>query len=283
MEGGTIPERGYFDLRLKESGAKIGELDEEFVWERRIGDTFALGAQVWQITEITHNAVEVVPARRAQQIIPFWRAEELDRDFYYSEKIASFLEICNDRAGEGQLHPGDARRLLHGRKRRGGARPLPAKAEGGDAGPTFPTGTICSSSIIHDPLGRSDAQQVILHTLWGNSVNRPFTFALAAAWEKKYGYPLQAFYNNDGIALLLPHEFDVAPPLLSGDAGEHRVAAARVAGEDRILRRPVQGECGAGAPPVENELQEENAALAEPPALPEAARLRRQVRGLSRF
>ena len=106
MEGGTIPERGYFDLRLKESGAKIGELDEEFVWERRIGDTFSLGAQVWQITEITHSTVQVVPAQKSQQIIPFWRAEELDRDFYYSEKIASFLEYCSGRLGDGVVQPG---------------------------------------------------------------------------------------------------------------------------------------------------------------------------------
>jgi ATP-dependent helicase Lhr and Lhr-like helicase len=103
MEGGTIPERGYFDLRLRESGAKIGELDEEFVWERRLGDTFSLGAQVWQITEITHSAVQVVPARRTQQIIPFWRAEELDRDFYYSEKIGNFLEQCSGELTQGDL------------------------------------------------------------------------------------------------------------------------------------------------------------------------------------
>ena len=115
MEGGTIPERGYFELRLKESGAKIGELDEEFVWERKIGDTFALGAQVWQITEITHNAVEVVPARKPQQIIPFWRAEELDRDFHYSERIASFLENLQRESWRMKTSPrADGRALLHG-------------------------------------------------------------------------------------------------------------------------------------------------------------------------
>ena len=61
--GGTIPDRGYYDLRIEESHAKIGELDEEFVWERSIGDTFTLGPHVWQIRRITHNDVEVVPTR----------------------------------------------------------------------------------------------------------------------------------------------------------------------------------------------------------------------------
>jgi ATP-dependent helicase Lhr and Lhr-like helicase len=60
----------------------------------------------------------------------------------------------------------------------------------------------------HDPNTRGEERQIILHTLWGNAVNRPFTLALCAAWEKRYGYPLQAFYNNDGIALLLPHQAD---------------------------------------------------------------------------
>ena len=51
--GGTIPDRGYYDLRIEESHAMIGELDEEFVWERSIGDTFSLGAHVWHIEKIT--------------------------------------------------------------------------------------------------------------------------------------------------------------------------------------------------------------------------------------
>ena len=207
LEGGTIPERGYFELRLKESGAKIGELDEEFVWERKIGDTFSLGAQVWQITEITHSTVLVLPARKPQQIIPFWRAEELDRDFFYSEKIASFLESCDGRLGKESLvqdlrqhhfmDPGAAQALEAYliRQRESSAAKLPHRHH-------------LLVEQYHDPLGGAEAQQIILHTLWGNSINRPFTFALCAAWEKRYGYPLQAFYNNDGIALLLPHELD---------------------------------------------------------------------------
>ena len=207
MEGGTIPERGYFELRLKESGAKIGELDEEFVWERRIGDTFSLGAQVWQITEITHSTVLVLPARKPQQIIPFWKAEELDRDFFYSEKIARFLEYCNERLGKESLIPDlmrqhfmdpGAAQALEGylnRQKESTAADLPHRHH-------------LLVEHYHDPLGGAEAEQIILHTLWGNSINRPFTFALCAVWEKRYGYPLQAFYNNDGIALLLPHELD---------------------------------------------------------------------------
>lgn len=67
---------------------------------------------------------------------------------------------------------------------------------------------------FRDRVGRAETQQIILHTLWGNAVNRPFTFALPAAFERRSGYPLQAFYNNDGIALLLPDELEQAEGIL---------------------------------------------------------------------
>ena len=92
LGGGTIPDRGYYDLRLMDTKAKIGELDEEFVWERSVGETFMLGTQVWRIMRVTHNDVEVIPGDRTINIIPFWRAEEQNRDFFYSEKIGLFLE-----------------------------------------------------------------------------------------------------------------------------------------------------------------------------------------------
>ena len=83
--GGTIPDRGYFQLRHHESMAKLGELDEEFVWERSLGDTFTLGAQSWRIRKITHNDVLVSPSRKGAALAPFWRAEARNRGFFLSE------------------------------------------------------------------------------------------------------------------------------------------------------------------------------------------------------
>ncbi len=60
--GGTIPDRGYFSMRAVDSRALIGELDEEFVWERSVGDTFVFGTQGWRIQRIDHQNVEVAPA-----------------------------------------------------------------------------------------------------------------------------------------------------------------------------------------------------------------------------
>jgi ATP-dependent Lhr-like helicase len=219
LGGGTIPDRGYYDLRLLDTRAKIGELDEEFVWERRVGETFMLGTRVWRIVRITHNDVEVVPGDRSINIIPFWRAEEQNRDFFYSEKIGLFLEEANwrleaeqsleasrewieapfagrpesDRAWSAQA----VERLVEflRRQREVTGRPLPHRHH---------------LLIEHfaDPLNAADSKQVILHTLWGGKVNRPLALALAAAWEQRFGYPLETYVSNNSIMLLLPHSFD---------------------------------------------------------------------------
>ena len=100
MSGGVIPDRGYYRLRHGGSDARIGELDEEFVWEARIGQVFTMGAQNWKIQRITHNDVFVTPASPKVQAAPFWRAEDFGRDFHFSERIGLFLETANERLND---------------------------------------------------------------------------------------------------------------------------------------------------------------------------------------
>ncbi|HTP58579.1 MAG TPA: DEAD/DEAH box helicase, partial [Spirochaetia bacterium] len=86
MGGGTIPDRGYFSLRAADSKALLGELDEEFVWERALGDSFIMGTQGWRIQKIDHQSVEVVPVEARTAMSPFWKAEERNRTFHLSER-----------------------------------------------------------------------------------------------------------------------------------------------------------------------------------------------------
>ncbi len=206
LGGGTIPDRGYYDLRLMDTRAKIGELDEEFVWERSVGETFMLGTQVWRIMRVTHNDVEVIPGDRTINIIPFWRAEEQNRDFFYSEKIGLFLEDADQKletesfahqlAAKHAWSANAVERLIEFLKRQKEAtgQPLPHRHH---------------ILIEHftDPLNTADSKQVIVHTLWGGKVNRPLAMALAAAWERKFGYPLEIYVGNNSIMLMLPHSF----------------------------------------------------------------------------
>ncbi len=210
--GGTIPDRGSYILRHQESKARLGELDEEFVWERRLGETFALGAQAWRIQKIGPSDVEVVPVAGSHNIIPFWKAEAMHRDFHLSEKIGLFLERCNGMlsdpglvgwlTAQWDMDP-IAANYLHSYLR------LQRQISGAD----LPHRHHLLIEHYNDPLNRSDAKQVILHTFWGGRLNHPFSLALSAAWQERHGYSLQVFADNDCILLVLPHAFEPADVL----------------------------------------------------------------------
>ncbi len=201
--GGTIPERGYFDLRLKDTHTKIGELDEEFVWERSIGETFTLGTQLWRIENFTHNDVEVTPVRSAPAIVPFWKAEEQDRDFHLSERIGLFLENA-----EMKVHSADFKQELMG------ANAMEDTAAGELIGFLKLQKEATGSSLPHrhhlliehieEGAGQGDLKQVALHTFWGGRVNRPFALALSQAWEEQERTPLEFIETDDAVLLMLP-------------------------------------------------------------------------------
>ena len=89
--GGAIPDRGMFAVYLVgEKPSRVGELDEEMVYESRPGDVIALGATSWRITEITHDRVLVVPAPGVPARLPFWRGDAVGRPAELGEAIGRF-------------------------------------------------------------------------------------------------------------------------------------------------------------------------------------------------
>ena len=205
MSGGTIPDRGYFSLRAADSKALIGELDEEFVWERSLGDSFVFGAQGWRIQKIDHQNVEVVPVEPRIGMSPFWKAEERNRGFHISNRIAHALEEWNDRLGDARF-PGE---LAQGY----GMEPRAAEAAIGflcrqreTTGADLPHRHHLLVEHTRDPDGKGKGANVVLHTLWGGRVNRPFSLALSAAWEEQHGYRPEMFQTDDSILLFLPEE-----------------------------------------------------------------------------
>jgi len=207
LSGGTIPDRGYFTLRTADSLAKLGELDEEFVWERSVGDTFTLGAQNWRVVKVTHNDVLVSPARRASAMAPFWRAEARNRGYHLSERIGRFLEVAQETLAAAGGGATLARRLG---ERHAMAPPAAAKLvellerQRAATGGTLPHRRHLLVERFDDTSRESGHEQVVLHTFWGGRVNRPLAIALAAAWEERYGGPLQIDSDNDCLILALP-------------------------------------------------------------------------------
>ena len=185
--GGNIPDRGYFTLRHADSGNPIGELDEEFVWEAVTGQVFTLGTQNWQIQRITHNDVLVRLASPDATAPPFWRAETFNRGFYFAERILRFLEGADRTLDQGDatamtvalqdrnaFDAGAAEELVDylSRQREHTGTALPHRhhvllelVEGGPDGYRGPNAP----------------KQLVLHTLWGGALNRPFAYALEAA------------------------------------------------------------------------------------------------------
>ena len=201
LSGGTIPDRGLYTLRHAESRAKIGELDEEFVWERREGDIFALGSQSWRIVQVTANEVEAVHADRPAQMAPFWRAEERDRGFHVANRLGEFLEAADGRLDD----PDFTRELLEERGLEpAGAASLVAYLRRQQEATR--TAVPHRHHLLIEDAGEATGggRRIVLHAIWGGRLNRPWAYALAAAFEDKTGLPLTILSGDDCLLVDLP-------------------------------------------------------------------------------
>jgi len=204
--GGTIPDRGYFRLRLADTRALLGELDEEFVWERSVGDSFCFGVRTYRIAQITDADVLVRPASGPAGLAPFWRADERDRPFERAEKVAAFLEEVEPRLGDADLPDRLAGELF---LTPGAARALQRVLLGQQAATgTLPHRHRVVVEHVADPQHPGPAGQVVVHTLWGGKVNRPFALALQAAWAERHGGQLEVVHDDDCLILSPPGEVD---------------------------------------------------------------------------
>ncbi|MDD5220134.1 MAG: DEAD/DEAH box helicase, partial [Candidatus Bipolaricaulis sp.] len=102
FSGGTIPDAAQYPMVL-EDGARLGELDEEFVFERRVGDSVVLGTGRWTILEIRHDRVVVRPSDGGEAQMPFWKGEGLGHDVEFGERLGVFTRECEARATSGDL------------------------------------------------------------------------------------------------------------------------------------------------------------------------------------
>jgi len=229
MSGGTIPDRGYFHLRHAENGARIGELDEEFVWEARVGQTFTLGTQHWRVDRITHSDVMVTPSRSTKPAPPFWKGEDLNRDYHFSEKIATFLEDAETRLGDSDY----AQELMDRfRMDTAATEQLLAFLERQRevTGCALPHRHHIVVEFVKTMMGTESGRQVVLHTCWGGKVNRPFGMALEAAWEERFDLPVEVFVSNDSVVLVSQDEVPAADIL----------SLVTTAGVEALLRRKLE-------------------------------------------
>ncbi len=102
--GGTIPDRGYYGVYLQGSDLRLGELDEEFVYERRLHERFVLGTSVWKIEELRQDRVNVSPSQKGgEAVVPFWKADPGGRSYELGKRIGAFFGEIEDHLKTGDL------------------------------------------------------------------------------------------------------------------------------------------------------------------------------------
>ncbi len=204
--GGTIPDRGLFGVFIagEARNARVGELDEEMVYESRVGDVFTLGTTSWRIVEITHDRVNVLPAFGQPGKLPFWHGDGLGRPAELGEALGRFSrEIAS-------ATPEKARERLTGSGLDDNAisNLLSYLAEQREATGTLPTDKTLTVERSRDEVGD---WRIILHSPYGMHVHAPWALAVNARIRERLGVEGSAVASDDGIIVRVP-DAEAEPP-----------------------------------------------------------------------
>jgi len=199
---GTIPDRGLYGVHLVDGGGRVGELDEEMVYEARAGQTFLLGASTWRIEEITRDRVLVSPAPGVPGAVPFWKGEGVGRPYELGRAIGEaareLVTSTEERVREDyRLDERAARNLLIFLR------------EQQQATGALPSDRTVVVERFRDEIG--DWRMCIL-TPFGARVHAPWAMALQVRLRDSLGLEVHSLWSDDGIALHLP-DADSPPPL----------------------------------------------------------------------
>jgi ATP-dependent Lhr-like helicase len=196
VNAGTIPDRGLYGVFLGQGGPRVGELDEEMVYESRPGETFLLGATTWRIEQITRDQVIVSPAPGEPGKMPFWKGDGVGRPLELGRAIGVFtreVDAERDRdAATARLRTRNDLDELAARNL------LDYLAEEKEATGALPTDRTIVVERFRDELG--DWRTVIL-TPFGGRVHSPWAQAIEATLSDRSGFDVQTIWSDDGIAI----------------------------------------------------------------------------------
>ena len=204
--GGTIPDRGLFGVFVagESTGARVGELDEEMVYESRVGDVFTLGTTSWRIAEITHDRVNVIPAYGQPGKVPFWHGDGIGRPFELGEALGRFSREVSAATPEKA-----AQRLIDaGLDEQARMNLMAHLTEQREATGTLPTDRTLTVERGRDEVGD---WRVILHSPYGMKVHAPWALAINARIRERLGVEGSAVASDDGIIVRIP-DAEAEPP-----------------------------------------------------------------------
>lgn len=193
--GGTIPDRGLFGVFLVgERASRVGELDEEMVYESRVGDVFVLGATSWRIEDITADRVLVSPAPGQPGKLPFWHGDAPGRPAELGQAIGQFLREQAKQDSTDRMRAAGLDEYASGNL-------LAYLREQREATGYVPDDRTLLVERFHDELGD---WRVVIHSPYGARVHAPWALAINRRLRERYGIDVQAVHSDDGIVLRIP-------------------------------------------------------------------------------
>ena len=259
--GGTIPDRGLYGVFLADGspdadvpvdqertggrlrgGKRVGELDEEMVYESRVGDTFTLGSSTWRIREITPDRVVVTPAPGLPGRLPFWKGDAPGRPAELGRAIGAWVRelttlpelAARERVRAAGLDEWATDNLLA------------YLGEQREATGEVPTDTVLVLERFRDELGD---WRVVLHSPYGARVHAPWAVVLGARLRERYGVDAAVMHADDGIVLRLPDMLESAldDPLDTPAGSGPRIDAADLLVDPDAVVDEVRTELGSSA------------------------------------
>ncbi len=206
--GGTIPDRGLFtvmtpggDNDAAGAGRRVGELDEEMVYESRVGDVILLGTSSWRVEDITHDRVIVTPAPGVPARLPFWKGDAPGRPLELGRAVGAFIREMSALDTE----PARARATAAGLDEWATDNLLAYLTEQREATSHVPSDRTILVERFRDELGD---WRLVVHSPFGAKVNGPWALAIAARMRERRGVEVSAASADDGIVLRLPDAVD---------------------------------------------------------------------------
>ncbi len=216
ISGGTIPDRGLYTVNLPDR-TRLGELDEEFVHESRVGDAFQLGSTTWRIQAIEHDRVVVIPAPGAPARLPFWHGEFMARSSHLTSRVGTLRRALDAARTRDDLD-------TIGRDYSADEPTVRSLAEYVQAQravtEVVPDDRELVLEWFRDEVG---SVRMVLHAPFGGRVNAPWGMALGRRMRERLGVDVQVLTTDDGLMLRLPDlagapPVDVIRSLSAGDA-----------------------------------------------------------------
>jgi ATP-dependent Lhr-like helicase len=207
--GGTIPDRGSFGAYLADRKTRLGELDEEFVYETRAGDVFTLGASTWRVQEVTEDRVIVAPAPGHLPRMPFWKGDAPRRDFHLGQVYGRFRRELAERIVDSEADAVEWLRDEYSLDENSAQNAVTYVQHQIEVLGTISSDRTVIAELFTDPLGDL---RLVIHSCLGARVNSPWALALAQAFRDALGAQPEVMVNDDGI-LFRFLETDGDPPL----------------------------------------------------------------------